>query len=174
MDVSSRMAFCRAEGAMIGWNGMGGTVEELYNEGIALSFEQWGASGADKYIENDVLTQAEYTDPQSVAGNHSAVSAITIKWNDGDTKEKQLERLITQKWLALWPNGHEAWCDIRRTGYPQIFPLAQTTNYGSMKVPNRIPFNSDEYTNNRANVEAAVAAMGGADDYATKMWWQKK
>ena len=171
---AAEMAFCRAEGALIGWNGMGGTVKELYNEGITLSFEQWGVSGASKYIEDDLLTQADYTDPQSVAGNLSAVSHITIKWNDRDGEEKQLERLITQKWLALWPNGHEAWCEIRRTGYPRIFPLAQSTNYGSLKVANRIPFNSDEYTNNRENVETAVAAMGGTDDYATKMWWQKK
>lgn len=171
---AAEMAFCRAEGAMIGWNGMGGTARELYNEGITLSFEQWGVSGAANYIANNLFTQADYTDPQNVAGNISAVSYITIRWSDFDTEERQLERLITQKWLALWPNGHEAWCEIRRTGYPQIFPLAQSTNYGSMKVPNRIPFNSDEYTNNKANVEAAVSAMGGADDYATKMWWQKK
>lgn len=170
---AAEMAFCRAEGAMAGWNGMGDTVEELYNQGITLSFEQWGANGSASYIDNDQATQADYTDPLKVGGNQTAVSDITIKWNDGDTEERQLERLITQKWLALWPNGHEAWCEIRRTGYPEIFPLAQSTNYGTMKIPNRIPFNSSEYTNNRENVEAAVAVMDGADDYATKMWWQK-
>ncbi len=171
---AAEMAFCRAEGAMAGWNGMGGTPEELYNQGITLSFEQWGVGSAANYLNNDEATQANYIDPQNVGNNHSAVSNVTIKWNEQDNDERKLERLITQKWLALWPNGHEAWSDIRRTGYPQVFSLAQFTNYGTMKVPNRIPFNSGEYTNNRENVEAAVAAMGGADDYATKMWWQKK
>ena len=171
---ASEMTFCRAEGALAGWKGMGGNTEELYNEGIKLSFDQWGASGLDSYINNDELKQADYSDPQKVTPDQAAVSSITIKWNNTDTQEKQLERLITQKWIALWPNGQEAWCEIRRTGYPQIFPLAQSTNYGAMKVANRIPFNSDEYISNKANVEAAVAAMGGPDNYATKMWWQKK
>ncbi|MDO5663737.1 MAG: SusD/RagB family nutrient-binding outer membrane lipoprotein [Bacteroidia bacterium] len=171
---AAEVAFCRAEGALAGWAGMGGSAEELYNEGIKLSFEQWGASGADNYIVDEALSQSAYTDPLKVGGDQAAVSTITIKWKSSDSAEKQLERLITQKWIALWPNGHEAWCEIRRTGYPQIFPLAQSTNYGTMKVANRIPFNSNEYINNRTNVEAAVAVMGGKDDYATKMWWQKK
>jgi hypothetical protein len=27
---------------------------------------------------------------------------------------------------------------------------------------------------NSANVQAAIKLLGGPDDYATKMWWQKK
>lgn len=56
--TAAEMAFCRAEGALAGWN-MGGTVESLYNEGITLSFEQWGASGAADYIANSTATPAD-------------------------------------------------------------------------------------------------------------------
>ena len=82
--------------------------------------------------------------------------------------------LITQKWIALFPDGQEGWNEIRRTGYPKVFPVAQSTSGYTIKVPNRIPFDSDELINNRASYEEAVQMLGGADNYATKMWWQKK
>ncbi|MFW5539247.1 MAG: SusD/RagB family nutrient-binding outer membrane lipoprotein, partial [Prevotella sp.] len=31
-----------------------------------------------------------------------------------------------------------------------------------------------ERIRNKTNYDKAVQMLGGADDYATKMWWQKK
>ncbi|HAL82798.1 MAG TPA: hypothetical protein DCO83_11635 [Mucilaginibacter sp.] len=31
--------------------------------------------------------------------------------------------MISQKWLAIYPDGDEACCDFRRTGYSKLFPL---------------------------------------------------
>ena len=45
-----------------------------------------------------------------------AVSTITPKWDENASKEVKLERIITQKWLALYPEGAEAWAEQRRTG----------------------------------------------------------
>lgn len=171
--TASEMAFCRAEGALAGWSNMGGTAQSLYEEGVKLSFEQWGAGDATTYLADNTSTEANYEDPISdYGGNVSAVSTITIKWDDSATDEQKLERLITQKWIAMFPNGQEGWCDIRRTGYPKVFPLAQSTDY-SIQVANRIPFDIDEATNNKANYLKAVQMLKGNDDYATKMWWQR-
>ena len=173
--TASEMAFCRAEGALAGWSGMGGSVEELYNEGIRLSFDQWKVSGADSYIENTTNVPADYVDVDNgFGGNAYAESKITIKWDDNASEEEKMERLITQKWIALYPVGQEGWNEIRRTGYPKVFDVAQSTSGYSIKVPNRIPFAPDEKINNKANYEKAVQLLGGKDDYATKMWWQKK
>ncbi len=171
--TAAEMAFCRAEGALAGWSGMGGTVEALYNEGITLSFNQWGAKGADDYMNNDTDTPADYVDADGGYGAaHGKMSSITVKWDEDATEEQKLERLIIQKWIALYPNGQEAWCEIRRTGYPKVFPVAQSTSY-SIEVANRIPFDYMEATNNAENYQKAVQLLGGADDYATKMWWQR-
>ena len=70
------------------------------------------------------------------------MSNITIAWDDSATDEVKLERLITQKWIALFPDGQEGWNEIRRTGYPKVFPVAQSTSGYTIKVPNRIPFDS--------------------------------
>ena len=172
--TAAEMAFCRAEGALAGWAGMGGTAEELYNEGIRLSFDQWGVKGADNYLADDTSTPADYVDAENGYGSgHAKMTAITIKWDDAATDEEKLERLIVQKWIALYPDGQEAWCEIRRTGYPKVFPVAQTTAY-DIEVANRIPFDYTEETNNKQNYDRAVQLLGGADNYATKMWWQKR
>lgn len=171
--TAAEMTFCRAEGALAGWSGMGGSVESLYNEAITLSFEQWGASGADSYINNSTSTPADYSDADGgYGGSHSKMSSITVKWDNSATNEEKLERLIVQKWIALFPDGQEGWCEIRRTGYPKVFPVAQSTSY-SIEVPNRIPFDYTEPVNNPTNYAKAVALLGGADDYATKLWWQR-
>lgn len=171
--TAAEMTFCRAEGALAGWNGMGGSVEELYKEAITLSFDQWGAGGVESYLADDTSTPADYVDPQpSYGGNYSKMSTITIKWDDAASDAEKLERLIVQKWIALFPDGQEAWCEIRRTGYPKVFPVAQSTGY-NIEVPNRIPFDYMEPVNNPSNYSKAVSLLGGADDYATKMWWQK-
>ena len=167
------MAFCRAEGALAGWSNMGGSAKDLYEDGVKLSFEQWGAGSATAYLADNTSTEKNYVDPISeYGGDVSAVSNITIKWDDSATDEQKMERLITQKWIAMFPNGQEGWCEIRRTGYPKVFPLAQSTDY-SIQVANRIPFDIDEATNNKANYIKAVQLLKGNDDYATKMWWQR-
>ncbi len=171
--TAAEMTFCRAEGALAGWSGMGGDVETLYKEAVALSFDQWGAKGAETYLADDTNTPADYRDAEGGYGAaHAKMSSITVKWDNNATAEEKLERLIIQKWIALFPDGQEAWCEIRRTGYPKVFPVAQSTAY-SIDVANRIPFDYMEPTNNATNYQKAVQLLGGADDYATKMWWQR-
>ena len=171
--TAAEMTFCRAEGALAGWSGMGGTVESLYNEAITLSFEQWGASGAADYIANSTATPADYVDAANGYGqDHSKMSTITVKWDDSASAEEKLERLIVQKWIALFPDGQDAWDEIRRTGYPKVFPSAQSTTY-DLTVPNRLPFDYMEPVQNSVNYQKAVQLLGGPDTYATKMWWQK-
>ena len=171
---AAEMWFCRAEGALAGWSGMGGSVKELYERGVKESFTQWGASGVDAYLQSE-KTPADYKDAVGGYGKDMpAVSTITPKWDDDATADVKLERLITQKWLALFPNGQEAWSEIRRTGYPKVFALPVATSGYTIHVANRIPYDVNERTRNQANYSAALTLLGGPDDYATKLWWQKK
>lgn len=171
---AAETAFNKAEAALLGWDVKGETVKDLYESAIRLSFEQWGVtSGVDQYLEDDTSTQADYIDPNDNKGNESAISSITIKWDDNADREVKLERLITQKWIALWPLGQEAWSEYRRTGYPHFFPLLNG-NVSNLPVANRIPFPPSEYIRNTVNVNAAVSKLGGPDNYQTKVWWQRR
>lgn len=172
--TAAEMYFCRAEGALAGWSNMGGSTEELYKQGVQASFAQWGAGDATTYLSSSAMPAA-YTDATGGYGiGLPAPSTITPAWDDRASDEVKLQRLITQKWIALFPNGQEAWSEIRRTGYPMIFDIQTSKNGYSEKVPNRIPFDSEERVNNPSGYAAGVAALGGADNYSTKMWWQKK
>lgn len=169
--TAAEMAFCKAEGAMLNWK-MGDTPENLYNLGIKLSFDQWGAANVDNYINDATKTMASYEDADiNYGGSAGAVSNITIKWEAGNDAANK-ERLAVQKWIAMFPDGQEGWNEIRRTGYPKVFPVAQNTG-SALNVPNRIPFDQEESVQNKDNYLKAVQLLKGNDDYTTKMWWQK-
>ncbi|GEM_PF-5294236 len=52
-----------------------------------------------------------------------SVPYIKIKWDEGASFDEKLERIITQKWIAIYPDGQEAWSEFRRTGYPKLWPV---------------------------------------------------
>lgn len=168
--------FLRAEGAVRGWT-MGDTEKNLYETGIKTSFVISGASNVENYLADDTKVPAAYTDPKRSSNNSPALSTITIKWDEGATEEIKLERIITQKWLAIFPDGQEAWSEFRRTGYPKIFPVVINNSGGTIntdKQIRRIPFPSTEYRDNLANVTQAVTLLGGEDNGGTPLWWDKK
>lgn len=172
---AAEVAFLRSEGALRGWN-MKGTAEEFYRKGITTSFQQWGVDGAEAYLANAVNKPAAYVDPNKTYGN-AAISSITIKWDNADAFERKLERIITQKWIAMWPLGQEAWSENRRTGYPKFMPV-KINNGGDASLTNglarRIPYAPTELDNNYDNYIEAVKLLGGEDNYSTKLWWDKK
>ena len=57
-----------------------------------------------------------YEDPMDDANNMVSVTKIGVKWNEGDDLETKLEKIITQKYISLFPYSYEAWSELRRTG----------------------------------------------------------
>lgn len=175
---AAEVSFLRAEGALRGWN-MGGTPQSFYEQGIRLSFAQYGANGVDEYIADNTSTQAAYTDPTGITANNvpagsNLLSTTTVKWDESASKQIKLERIITQKWIAVFPDGQEAWSEYRRTGYPKIFPVVNNASGGRIDTQiqiRRLPFSDDEYKTNTAEVSKAVALLGGADTGGTRLWW---
>jgi hypothetical protein len=174
---AAEVAFLKAEGALRGWT-MGGTAEALYNEGITLSFQQYGVTGSDVYLSDDTKTPGAYTYPLgNAAYNFGPNSLITIKWNDAASDEQKLERIITQKWIAIFPLGNEAWAEFRRTGYPKFAPVVTNSSNGAIPAGSfikRLVFPDTEYQRNAENVYEAVRLLGSPDTQGTKLWWDKK
>ncbi|MCM1292272.1 MAG: SusD/RagB family nutrient-binding outer membrane lipoprotein [Bacteroides sp.] len=174
---ASEVCFLRAEGsAVFGWD-MGGTAESFYNKGIQLSFENYGVSGADDYINDATSVPAQFYDPTGINPWNGTIPAVTIKWDETLDKEAKQQKIITQKWIANWLLGNEAWADYRRTGYPFLIPVAfNGSNVVNINLgPRRQPYPSSEYTDNLANVQKAVADyLKGPDNLATRVWWDCK
>lgn len=173
---ASESWFLRAEGALRGWN-MGGTAQELYEQGVRTSMSE-RAVQIGNYLES-TATPAGYTvlSGDNASYNIAAQTDVTPKWDASATFEKNLERIIVQKWLGNYPNGWESWADFRRTGYPKWFPVVDNLSTDGVTKANgmrRIPFPPDEFNTNEANVRKAIQMLGGPDNSATNLWWAKK
>lgn len=173
--------FLRAEGALRGWN-MGGTAEQFYNEGIKNAYLDEPMMGAMEY--NAALadymaleTPVDYIQKE-VSGDGEdwpSVTKIGVKWNDGDDQETKLEKIITQKYIALFPLSTEAWTEMRRTGYPKVFPVLNTDDGdGSIEqgeMIRRIPWNASDPIVQQLIEASGLATLGGPDLQATRLWW---
>lgn len=160
--------FLRAEGALNGWS-MGGTPEELYNKGIEMSLRTWGIT--DGTVIGNYINSSNV--PMAPGGmfNTPALTDIPVKFSTAPVKQR--EQILTQKWLALFPEGHEAWAEVRRSGYPKLYPLIHSDNPDLPvgQLIRRIPFLNYDRDRNGAAVEAAVPLLNGPDNVATRLWW---
>ncbi|KAB1232028.1 SusD/RagB family nutrient-binding outer membrane lipoprotein [Chryseobacterium viscerum] len=172
--------FLKAEAALRGYAGAG-DIQTNYTTGVQQSFGEWGKSAnVATYLADTTSTEAPYVDPKNADNNvalgNPQLSTITIAWNNGDTNERKLERIITQKWLSLYPNGPEAWAEQRRTGYPVLFKVRKNDSGGAISTEGmirRIPFTVDTKTS-LYNYQQAAQMLNGADTGGTKLWWDKK
>lgn len=171
--TASEVYFLKAEAALRGWAGAG-DAQSNYEMGITTSFDQRGASGASAYIMDNTSVPSDYVDPVNAANNALALSTATVAWNAGDNNEMKLEKIITQKWIAMFPEGQEAWSEFRRTGYPKIFPVVSNQSGGVIDTDiqiRRIPFVDSELSTNAAGVADAISLLNGPDNGATRLWW---
>ena len=180
---ASEVQFLLAEAALMGWY-TNDTAENLYKKGIEMSFTENGLTTAQaQTYYNSSATPANYVDPRDSNYNVNAKSTIDKKWSAVTSTEDHLEQIITQKYLANYPNGFESWSEWKRTGYPRMFSAAYNlSNVGAQDVDatgkdfgvRRFPFPQSEFELNAENVTAAKSLLGGADNAATNVWWDKK
>ena len=171
--TAAEVWFLKAEAALRGWAGAG-DAQTNYETGISVSFEQRGVGSADNYISDNTSTPMDYVDPVNASNSINALTDVTIAWDNGADNELKLEKIITQKWIAMFPDGMEAWTEFRRTGYPKIFPVVSNQSNGTIDTDiqiRRIPFAVSEYDTNSEAVQNAINLLGGPDTGGTRLWW---
>lgn len=142
----SQVLFSRAEAAKLGWTSE--DAKSLYESAIKASMEQWGVYNVDTY--------------------NAFISNAAVKYDDS----KALAQIGVQKWVALYMQGHEAWSEWRRTGYPALTPAPGAAN-PSKQIPRRHGYPTTENDLNKANYQLVVASQG-EDSFDTRVWWDKK
>lgn len=138
----SEIEFLLAEALERGFN-VGGTAAAHYSAAITASFDYWGVSGVGAYL---------------------AKPEVNYPTASGDWKQK----IGTQKWIALYNRGFDAWLEWRRLDAPTLSPPA--VEGLDLIVPTRLIYPVNEQTLNGANRDAAAEAIGG-DQSSTKLWW---
>lgn len=170
---AAEVYFLRAEGALRGWN-MGGIAQELYNDGIRISLQQWtdtSPAEIEAYISST-------NQPVALNDNWNspAMTDIPVVYQFGADFETQLEQIITQKWIGLYPDGREAWAERRRTGYPRGYAVINSLNpdIPTTGMVRRLMFTTGEISTNAVAVEAAREMLDGPDVNHTRLWWDAK
>lgn len=178
----SEVCFLRAEGALRGWN-MGGTAQQFYEEGIKYAgledrithSNNEYAELVDAYMQREAPVDYTYVDPTGNTPDVPSVTKIGVKWNEALDKETKLEMIITQKYIAAYPCSFESWVDLRRTGYPKLFPVLHPENGdGSLKagdIIRRIPWAAEDPSTIQDLNDTGIPNLGGPDVQATRLWW---
>jgi hypothetical protein len=140
----SETEFNLAEAVERGFN-VGGAAQDHYNNAVTASIMFWGGSATDAttYLANPAVNYATAT---------------------GTYKQK----IGTQKWIALYNRGWDAWTENRRLDYPQLVPPPTAVS----DFPVRMTYPVVEQNVNGANYAAAAAAIGG-DAVTTKLFFDK-
>ena len=171
----SERHFLEAE-ANLRW-GIGTNYLMAYTYGIQAmlkeySIETGGTEFSNYYTQTTADTSIDYVDPHNERNNLKGLITIGVMLGNED-KKTILEKIITQKWLAQFPMGLEAWNDLRRTGYPRIFP---TNDIGDGSLTSgfmirRIPWNMTAASAAADVNNTGVPALGGPNLMATPLWW---
>jgi hypothetical protein len=137
--------FILAEAVERGYN-VGGTAMEHYNNAITASILYWGGSS-------------------TMATTYLAMPSVAYATATGDWRQK----IGTQKWIALYNRGWDAWIEVRRLDYPALIAPASAVS----DFPVRITYPVNEQNLNTANYNTAASSIGG-DMVTTKLFWDTK
>ena len=170
--TAAEVWFLHAEAALRGWTGE--DTETCYRNGVTMSFAQWQASGCEQYLASDAAAIG-YSDPVDPENDIAARCRVSPRWDESASPGLKLERIITQKWIAMYPEGCEAWAEQRRTGYPRLFPVRYNHSKGQSidteTMIRRLPYPATLETSDPEQYAALVKALGGPDDGGTRLWW---
>ena len=139
----AEVSLLKAEAAERGW--ITGSAAQFYVEGIQASMAQWG-------VTNSAAIAAYLADP----------NVAYVPGTPG------LQRIATQKWLALYGDGGQAWAEWRRTCVPSTIKPGPAAI--SADVPRRLQYSITENAVNAASVAEAVKRQG-PDVFASRMYW---
>ncbi len=143
---AAEVHFLRSEAAFA--NITGEDAEEMYLLGIQSSMGQYNV------VEDDVNNFLNQ-DVGSLSGS----------------EEEQFEKIVTQKYISMYFQGHQGYAEMRRTGYPKVWIGDEVGVVDH--IPRRFTYPEDEYLKNEDNVREAASRLGG-DELDTKVWWDKR
>lgn len=141
----AEVQFLLAEAKERGYNAGALTASAYYTAAVTASILDWGGTAA-------------------AATTYLAQGSVNYLTAGGTYKEK----IGTQKWLAFYNRGVDAWVDQRRLDFP-VLPEAEDALSG---FPNRLTYPVKEQNVNNVNRSAAAAAIGG-DVVETKLFFDK-
>lgn len=145
--------------------------QSWYLKGVQASLDYWGV----EYAKGNPTATAATAFANAVPTYIAALPAANA------------ENVATQKYIDLFLQAHQGWCEYRRTHFPKtlvrpnevsfipasgtpilFLPLIEPT---ATDLPRRMTYPQQEQTLNKVNYTAAATRIGG-DNLSTKVWWE--
>lgn len=117
-------------------------AKAAYEKGCKAAIEQWGLTVPADY----------FTNPKSAYIG-------------------TFDRIMLQKYYALYFVDFQQWFEYRRTQLPVLPVAAGMMN--NQRMPVRFEYPLPVRTNNPVHYQEAVGWMGGNDDINAKVWWER-
>lgn len=164
--TAAEVYLTKAEAYQKGW--ASGSAKDAFVKGILESTKYWYDMNATTI--NTKLTETTIRKYDMPA--ESDVTAYAEKmWDAASNKE---ELIAVQKWLNFgYLQGAQAWNEVRRTGYPVLYFSTDDRANVLPTPPGRIIYPTSESMYNTENYQTQIQAMGGTDDYYSKLFWAK-
>lgn len=157
----SEVQFILAEAALKGYiTGGENAARTYYENAVKASCQKWGE--LNRYSSN--------TYEITTARLNAFLNGNLAGW---DNNEDKMRLIAEQKFISLLWIGFEAYNELRRTGYP-VIPIGSGCSYNNYEFPQRLPYPTNTVGSNYANVNAALARMGGENTMRTPLWWSYK
>ncbi|MEQ9286130.1 MAG: SusD/RagB family nutrient-binding outer membrane lipoprotein [Cyclobacteriaceae bacterium] len=154
ISTIAEVNFLKAEAALKGWGGTS-TPEQYYYAGIDASFDQYSVGGSAAYKERDGVKWGT-----SSTGDRNVHGIVT-----SGISASPLEKIVVQRWLSGFFQGHDIWCLQRRTRLlnwdPHLSPDSGEGDY--QHIPERMIYPTSEAALNGTAYEVAVGMLGGID-----------
>ncbi|ASZ12230.1 SusD/RagB family nutrient-binding outer membrane lipoprotein [Chitinophaga pendula] len=135
----------------------------------------WITGNADSWYQQGIRTAMEQLEmyPGMPPIPQQQVNAFlhTHHLTPGNT----LRQILMQQWVALFPNGYEAYALQRRTGFPVLEKITdEKSESATAGIPPRRLFypRTEAFSNNR-HYQDALDRIGGKNDWLQPVWWDK-
>ena len=144
----SEVLFLQTEAALRGWTL--GDANALYKQAVKASMDFVGVNT---------------TDGDAYVNGLGDLSG---------SNEAQLKQIITQKWIANFPNGVESWADFRRTDYPDLtLPVDGVSGNASVVADTyvkRVRYPDNQHDLNEVSMPSQLNTYA-TDRMDVRLWW---
>ncbi|HHU95754.1 MAG: SusD/RagB family nutrient-binding outer membrane lipoprotein [Bacteroidota bacterium] len=134
-----------------------GDAKEAFVNGMVFSTEFY----------YDINSTATYRPPTPPPAAEDVIAFAENKWETASNKE---EVIATQTWLNFgFLQTTQAWSEIRRSGYPELYFPTDHSSSTNPNVPNRLRYPPSERNSNPENYNL----FKDKDNFTDKMFWAK-
>jgi hypothetical protein len=179
---SSEVYFALAEAALFNIKGSPSDANAFYQKGIdrAIEWAQDFYDACEPQMYETVQIYDDSTWTVDAYNKYMAFKEITQDKIDAfkaspaytleGSQEGQLEQLMNQKIVALFPLEYQGWAEWRRTGYPRVL-VGPDTDHLLGVSPRRMMWPNNEQSVNSESYAEALGRLNHEDNELAKIWW---